>query len=108
MIIQCPNCSQRISDKHPTCPHCQLDLASSGEGLSYSEAQKRRQRLWKGRIEMHAYASILLTVAGATWMYFSSDQLSETPGTWPTATLVVGAAWYLGVRIYTIFARNRR
>ncbi len=110
MIIRCPGCGQRISNKHPHCPHCRCDLAGSGGGLSLGEAARRRRRQLKYRLDMHGYAAMLVTVAGAAWMYFASDGFDRPPGFWPVTCLAAGALWYVAVRVYSILAslRSRR
>ena len=107
MIIRCPGCGKRISNRHKICPQCRCDLVGSGEGLSVDEARIRRHRQTRYRLEMHSYAAILVTVIGVAWVYFSSDGFDRAPGFWPTSCLVAGALWYLSVRVYSIFIKLR-
>ncbi|MDJ0655521.1 MAG: hypothetical protein QNJ40_15265 [Xanthomonadales bacterium] len=104
MIIKCPNCSQRISNKAHACPHCGLDMGS-GEGLSADQAAERVRRDRKYRLDMNTYGAMAVTMAGAIWMYFSSDGLTGEIGFWPTACLAAGALWYVAVRVYSIALR---
>lgn len=107
MIISCPSCQERISNKSKACPHCRLDLSGSGDGLSLDQAEERVRRQLKYKLDMHGYASILMTVAGATWIYFSSDGLAGQIGFWPTACMAAGALWYVSVRVYSVVIKFR-
>lgn len=108
MIIECPGCGKRISDKYHSCPHCGVDIRGSGEGISQEAVARRRAIQRNYRIQAQMYIAILLTVAGCLWVWHASDGLNQYPGPVPIAALVTGAAWYIGVRLYTIFARWRR
>ena len=104
MIIKCPNCSQRISNKAKACPHCGLDMGG-GDGLSADQAAERVRRDRKYRLDMNTYGAMALTLTGAVWMYFSSDGLMGEIGFWPTACLAAGALWYVAMRVYAIVLR---
>ncbi len=108
MIVRCPGCRRRVSNKQSRCPYCRADLDGSGGGLSAEQAARRQRRRLGYRLELHSYAAMLLTVAGAGWMFVSSDGFDRAPGFWPTATMVAGAIWYVAVRVYWIFTRLRR
>lgn len=106
MIISCPGCGSRVSNKHAVCPHCGTALdAAIDDGISADEAQRRRRLLRRGRIELQSYLSILIMVAGASWGFVSSDYLEYPVPFWPMAVTSTGALWYLGVRVYGIFVR---
>lgn len=108
MIIQCPSCSQRISNRNTVCPHCEFDLGGSGEGLSYDQAQARRAREGRYRLAMHSYGALALTTLGAVWSWVASEQMSRAPGFWPTATVAAGGLWYVVVRVLMLLNRLKR
>lgn len=105
MIITCPSCGQRVSNKNPACPHCEYDLSGAGEGLSYDEAKRRQQRDFSYLLAMHSYGALALTTVGAIWSWVASEQMSRAPGLWPTAVLAAGALWYIVVRLVMITRR---
>lgn len=108
MIIDCPNCSKRISSKYKTCPGCGLALDSSGEGLDSDAAARRLAVKRRYRRQAQMYAAILLFVAGCAWLWGSSGGRLSEVGFWPTAVTAAGAIWYISIRVYMIFDHFRR
>ncbi len=107
MIVRCPGCGKRISNQQASCPHCGADQGASGAEASAFEAARRRRRQLRYRLEMQSYAALLLTAIGVAWMFLSGGGPDGSAGFWPIACLAVGASWYVGVRVYSIFAGRR-
>lgn len=108
MIVDCPNCGKRISNRYSACPHCKLRLdETANEGLSQEEASRREGIRRRYRVQAQAYASILLALIGVVWAYASSDGMEQAPGLPPVALFVAGGLWYFGLRVYMIFQRVR-
>lgn len=107
MIIRCPSCNERISNKNQTCPHCELDLTGSGDGLSYDDVMRRKNRDANYRLAMHSYGALGLTTVGAIWSWAAADQMSQGPGNWPLLTLAAGGTWYIVVRLVMLVRKIR-
>ncbi|MDW8479021.1 MAG: hypothetical protein RML12_03195 [Xanthomonadales bacterium] len=101
MLITCAACGQRISNKHPACPHCQYDFRGSGAGLSLERARGRVRRDRAARWRTQSYLAMLLALLGAGAYYWQTGGLALRLADPPLSLYVMtaGAVWYLVARV---------
>ena len=106
MLINCPSCGKRMSNKNPACPECGFDFRHTGQGVPLEEAARRASRKRADRLRAHAYLALLVALIGLAWTWFSTGALifaRENPGSW---LLSAGALWYVVTRIRILWARR--
>lgn len=105
-IINCPQCSTKISDKQKICPHCELDMTDLSEekmqSLSKINSLKNQQSMMT-----HQVIAMLMFLGGVFGWYNSEDP--ESPQhTAAIAVTVIGFLWYIVNRVRIILAKRKR
>ena len=108
MIINCPSCGKRISNKAAQCPHCDATRDPSAPADPAVADRPPPRARSPVRLQSQMYLSLLIAVAGFAW--WSWEQTQSTTGEPPligTAMMVGGAVWYLVVRAWMVWATGR-
>lgn len=105
-IINCPQCSKKISDKQKVCPHCELDMYELSDeklqSLSKIKSYKDNQSMMT-----HQAIAMLLFLGGVLALYNSED--TQTPQhTAAQACMVIGFLWYIINRFRMILAKRKK
>ena len=107
-IINCPNCSKRISDKSSFCEHCDMPLRElSEEDLARMQRRRWRKRVWQSKNV--TYAAMTLLVVGALWWYLTEPLGWTVPAPLlPVGLIGLGAAAYLAGRVWLFWLRMKK
>lgn len=107
MIIECPACNKRISNKYEICPHCHAATSEGTAGVPAEKVAARLKRERAYRMQMHTFASLLIAVAGFGWYWYQTQYVQNEAPFIATAMMVGGAAWYIVVRVWMVLARAK-
>lgn len=108
MLINCPACKKRVSDKAGSCNHCGAALKAGRDGADPDRVVRQRLRQQRHRMNMHTYAAILATVAGFSWFWYETGYGGGEASIWSMGLMGVGAVWYLGVRVWMVMSDFRK
>ena len=104
-IIKCPQCSNNISDKHKTCPHCELDMQDLTEeklnSLNRVKSLQSNQTLMT-----HQFIAMILFLAGC-FSYYKLEDQNSPQFVAAQASIVVGFIWYIVNRVRIILAKRK-
>jgi len=112
-IINCPSCTQKISDKAKTCSNCNYDFVnkSTSDGLNEEQLASKKKLAHikkKYSLQMQATAGIILVLLGASLWYFGGRGFDSVSSIIKLSILVIGAVWYLTTRVRLIlFKKNK-
>lgn len=105
-IIKCPQCSNSISDKHKSCPHCELDMTDLTEeklnSLNRVKSLKSNQTLMT-----HQFIAMILFLAGC-FSYYKLEDTGSPQFVAAQASIVIGFIWYIVNRVRIILAKRQR
>jgi hypothetical protein len=105
-IIQCPNCSKKISSVSSLCPHCGFQRGDvDEEQLQEFKRRKLRDHLY--HLKMTSYLVMTLFLAAFGWYWWESSDFQRQPSAGPVALLAIGALAYLVIR-YLLFRAKRQ
>lgn len=105
-IVNCPNCSKRISSTHSVCPHCDIPLGElSEEDRKHLEIQRWKDQVY--RATNFSYLALTSLIVGALWWWMSGSGGWVMPPPIPAFVLIVmgvvgylvGRGWLLWLRI---------
>lgn len=107
-IINCPNCSKKISDKSSFCTHCELPLGEmSEEDVGRMQRRRWRKRVWQSK--NLTYAAMTALVVGAIWWWFTEPQGWALPlPVLPTGLIILGGVAYVSGRGWLFWLRLKR
>lgn len=104
-IITCPHCNNKISDKAPQCPHCQI-------GVDTDETE--RERLLKIKkvhqiktLSVQSMMALVLAMAGFAVMYFDTPEPDSIQMTLARVAFAAGFIWYVVNRIRHFILKNK-
>lgn len=108
-IINCPNCSKRISSLAAVCPHCDLPLKE----MSAEDQKRLETRRFNRKVDRAfnlSYLGLLALVVGALWWWFGGAEGWHLPPPIPAFLLVfLGGLVYFFARGWLFWMRmNRR
>ncbi len=108
MIVNCPSCGKRISNKHRACPHCNFDVSGSGAGvpLELAAGRVRQQRL--ASVRTQSYLSMMVTMIGLACIWYETGGLFLPEATWSLFLFGAGALWYLVTRVIWFWLRVQK
>lgn len=108
-IVNCPNCSRKISDKAAVCDNCGFVLGN----LDAQTLERKRRRLKAdqlNKLTTQSMLAMLLFVAGIAGVFYFRDTTSADP-TWQSqlalVVTVVGFVWYIVNRMRMVAARRK-
>ena len=105
-IINCPQCSTKISDKNKTCPHCKLDMSNLSEekihSLSKINALKNNQNM------MTYQAIAMLMFLGGVFGWYNIEDTESPQYTAAIASTVIGFFWYIINRFIMIWQKRSK
>jgi len=109
-IINCPSCTQKISDKAKTCSNCNYDFVNkaTSEGLNEEQLASKKKLAHikkKYSLQMQAMAGIILVLLGASLWYFGGRGF-DTSAIMKLSLLAIGAIWYLTTRVRLIMFKK--
>jgi hypothetical protein len=106
-IINCPNCSKRISDKSTFCAHCELPLGEmSEEDLHRLELRRWRRRVWHAKNV--TYLAMTALVVGAIWWWLAEPEgWVLPPPVLPISLIALGGVAYLAGRVWLLWLRMK-
>ncbi len=104
-LIQCPECSNTVSNTAAACPHCGAPIARAGAehvaiGTPVSTIQQTSKRL-KSRLVISA----LLWWVGVIWLIFAISEAKESIGakppfpTTPFMITFIASGWFILTKI---------
>ena len=110
-IINCPSCTQKISDKAKICSNCNYDFVnkSTSEGLSEEQLASKKKLAHikkKYSLQMQAMAGIVLVLLGASLWYFGGRGFNTVSAVLKLSILAIGAIWYLTTRVRLVIFKK--
>ena len=67
-LIECPDCSKKVSDSAPACPSCGRPIASAREAQAAGVALTTIQETSK-KLKAHQLVSVLTIFIGTIWFF---------------------------------------
>lgn len=105
-IINCPQCSKKISDKSKVCPHCELDMENMSEEKIHSLS---KINTLKNNQNMMTYQAIaMLMFLGGVLGWYNSEDPESPQHTAAIASTVIGFFWYIINRFRMILTKRKR
>ncbi|GAA5188070.1 zinc ribbon domain-containing protein [Ferrimonas gelatinilytica] len=104
-LIHCAGCGKRISDKAPTCPHCQYARDSDPEVAE--RAGRIRAIRHNQTLMTHSFIALLLFVGGFALWWWGGEAAEGWREPVGTGAMALGFVFYLVTRVRIILARRR-
>lgn len=96
-LMNCPKCSEQVSEAAAACQNCGTATASAGEAQAAGATQTKSPNTSK-KLRLHTLISILNIVIGAAVMAAKMYADGE-PGAIPILLVVFGIGWYFITRV---------
>ncbi|WP_293757543.1 hypothetical protein [uncultured Paraglaciecola sp.] len=104
-LVDCPSCSNKISDKTKNCQHCGLSI-----GTADAEDIERKKSLNKylksQSVQMQSMLAMLLFVAGFGFMYWGGAIPGGLQYNIAIGLTLVGFVWYIVNRVRLVFLKR--
>ncbi|WP_371379292.1 hypothetical protein [Thalassotalea aquiviva] len=105
-LIECPNCTKKMSSKAAVCSHCNTVVADMTQ-----EQRENQQRIHKieqsQKLMTHSMIAMLLFCAGFGFMFWGQP----APDSWQyglaTGSAVFGFVWYIVNRVRLILMKRK-
>lgn len=105
-VIDCPNCKKKISDKAPSCAHCNLSLGEL-DANELALVKKEQQIKKSQQIMNHSMIAMLLFCGGFLFLYWNNAQ----PDSWQymsaLSSTVLGFILYIVTRVRLILLKRK-
>lgn len=105
-LVECPNCSKRISNRAAQCSHCGFDLHSVSEDklqrIKRIKAIEKQQKLMT-----YSFLALLLFVAGFAITYLGDSETYPWMPVAGQAASATGFVWYIAIRAWTIWLKRK-
>lgn len=105
MLINCPSCGKRISNKHKACPHCHYDISGTGAGVPLEQAASRVRERKLASVRQQSHLAMLVTLAGVAGIWVETGGLNLPAASWSLFVFGGGALWYLVTRLMWFWLR---
>ncbi len=94
MLIDCPSCKKKISDKAKACQHCDFTVgANDADALL---RKKKMERYAKHQsLQTQSFVAMLLFLTGFGMMYWGEPEIGSNQHSLAMLICVVGFAWYI-------------
>lgn len=104
-VINCPSCSNKISDKAKTCSHCNIDLTSlDTDKLNTLKIENKIKQ--SAKLMNHSFIAMLLFCGGFLFLFWQNAQ----PGSWEyiasMTSTIVGFFLYIITRVRLILLKR--
>ena len=103
-LIECPDCSKKVSDSAPACPNCGRPIASAREAQAAGVALTTIQETSK-KLKAHQLISVLLIMVGTAWFFVAnfgavSNPANESISSFFSVWFVfIGLIWFTVTRL---------
>ncbi|TLX49471.1 hypothetical protein CWC31_16155 [Pseudoalteromonas ruthenica] len=106
-IISCPQCQKSISDKHQSCPHCNIALEQMNEQDQRRLAARTKLQKQQGLMNQ-SFIALIFFLGGFLVLYWQHPE----PGSWQQnacyGAIVLGFIWYLINRVRLVFLKRKK
>lgn len=108
-IINCPACSKPISDKAPSCNHCNYEFGDvSAEDISRKLSLQRYNKLQK--LQNQSMIAMILFIVGCYFVFlgdFSNDSQGHMFKNAAITVMTIGFIWYAVNRARVMLVKRR-
>ncbi|TLU66260.1 hypothetical protein FE810_06040 [Thalassotalea litorea] len=105
-LVNCPNCSKKISSLAKLCEHCQIELGDmDSEQRLNVERMKKIERSQK--LMTQSMIAMLLFCAGIGSMFWGEPEPGSIQHNLATGSAVIGFVWYLVNRVRMMIIKRK-
>ncbi|MFC0117215.1 hypothetical protein [Pseudoalteromonas xiamenensis] len=105
-IVQCPSCSNSISSKHPTCPHCKTAIHDLDEEQLHRLAVKSRVKKQQ-KILNQSFIALILFLGGFLYLYNQHPVKGSIEYNACIGVIAVSCLWYLVNRAILVYLKKK-
>ncbi|WP_394174511.1 hypothetical protein [Thalassotalea litorea] len=105
-LVNCPNCSKKISSLAKSCDHCHIELSDmdTEQRLNMKRMKKIEQ---SQKLMNQSMVAMLLFCAGIGSMFWGEPEPGSMQYNLATGAGVIGFVWYLVNRVRMIILKRK-
>lgn len=104
MLIDCPACKKKISDKAKVCQHCDFAVGAV-DADSLLRQKKQAQYAKHQSLQMQSFVAVIVFLAGFALMYLEPDVRSNQHSL-GMLLCVIGFIWYIVNRVRLVMIKG--
>ena len=105
-VINCPACSNKISDKSKKCSHCGLVMKGlDQEKMASIEMEKRIKK--KQSLMNQSFIALLLFCGGFLYMFWQNVQTGSVEYIVAFTATIIGFCWYIINRVRILIEKRK-
>jgi hypothetical protein len=106
-IVQCPNCSKSISNKHQVCPHCETSIHELDDEQLHRLAAKSRVKKQQ-KVLNQSFFALILFLGGFLYLYNQAPVKDSLEYNICIGVIAISCVWYLVNRAILVYLKKKK
>lgn len=107
MLIDCPACKKKISDKADECNHCGF-LITAVDAEAVLRKEKMDKYIRQQSLQTQSFIAVLVFITGFGFMYWGQPEVGSTQHSIAMLVCVIGFVWYIINRVRILLTKRSK